>query len=82
LLGVVAEFDHELADPDPREAGLEQTEQVGDWHGGEGHRLGRLETPRDAGGCLVGDQHGRQERRCCAACHEDGCECSPQQRRG
>ena len=38
LLRVVAQLDHELAEPDPREARLEQTEQVGDRHGGEGHR--------------------------------------------
>src|SRR5205823_11065199 len=43
LLWVVAQLDHQLAEPDSREARLEQTEQVGDWHGGEGHHLGRLE---------------------------------------
>ena len=38
LLRAVAQLDHELAEPDPREARLEQTEQIGDRHGGEGHR--------------------------------------------
>ena len=47
-LRVIAQLDDELADPDPRKARLEQTEEIGDRHGGEGQPLGRLEARRDA----------------------------------
>ena len=82
LLGTVAQLDHELADSDPREARLEQTEEIGDRHGGKGHALGRLEARGDPGGRLVGDQHRREQRGRHTAGHEDRCERSPQQRRG
>ena len=82
LLRTIAQLDHELADSDPREARLEETEEVGDRHGGKSHALGRLEGRGDSGGRLVGDQHRREQRGRHTSRHEDRCERTPKKRRG